>query len=187
MGNIVSRATTVRYGWWLGVVALIVVFVIGFLVYEGVNVRPNLKPITDRDLEPYKAIGKLLEAARLQPSLQIDKNSVGFPEREAELGILREAVYVFQVRFHRLPNSLGELPQIIQDGPGAERGREELREASTRCKIFTFVSGSYILNCDGWNPDQSRLDGARSGFNQKTIKYYLVDGHVVTYAPPFTE
>jgi hypothetical protein len=167
--------------WPAGAAALLLM---GVVSYAVLTVRPSLRPITDKELEPYAALAKIIQASKSVPSPPIDDTSVGYPKRETELSGLNEALYVFQVRFRRLPNSLDELPQIIDNGPGTERARKELQNASGRCKILTFGRNSYALNCDGWNPDQSELAKAYSEFNKSVIKYYLIGGHVVLYSPP---
>ena len=172
------KGTSLR---WLFVPILLIV--VGIFVYAQFDFHLNLSPITEKDLEPYAAVGKLLETIGRQPSQRVDDSSVGFPKREAELRILHEAVLVFQVRFHRLPHSLAELPQIIEDGRGAAQARRELSEASEHCRIFAFDSDSYALNCDGWKPDEVQADRAHAGFDQNAIKFYAVDRHVLIYVP----
>ncbi len=125
-------------------------------------------------------------SAGKMPWRKADYSSVGFPEKEAKLRELRTAIELSQIRFGRLPNNPAELLDMIKVSEIRSDEKREYAELARECQIVVLAPDSYILNCNGWKlPNKAELSRLVESFDPDTEKFYLVQRHVILYAPSF--
>ncbi len=112
-----------------------------------------------------------------------DHSTVGFPEKESQLVKARNEIEIYYRTFHRLPQRLSDLLKIRT---ATLRQKFTFAKIAWECEFFPLTSESYILNCDGWKaPQKAKLEEMVGGFDRETERFYVVEGHVVLYVPPF--
>lgn len=116
-----------------------------------------------------------------------DYSSVGFPQKERELLDLRRALDLFEIAYGHLPAKSGDLMSLAnpqQDTNATER--RTCARLATECQLVPLGKDSFLLNCDGWPlPNEAAVHSLVGTFDQQTEKFYLVQGHVLLYLPPF--
>ena len=120
--------------------------------------------------------------------LTADTRSVGFPDREEKLLELNDnfGVAWFVGTFRRPPVTLYELPELFQPWP--ELNTREIRQLYTEyardCDIMEFLDDSYVLNCDGWKPENFKSSfEMEKGFETGVERFYRFGDHVLLYVP----
>ncbi len=89
---------------------------------------------------------------------------------------------VYEISFGKTLTQSSDLQRMKLSKPEEQRA---VAEVVGECEILESVSDSYLLNCDGWRPSQAQLRDTVNQFDTQTVKFYVLDGHVVLYAPPF--
>jgi hypothetical protein len=173
-----------RRTFWILCFALSISGIVMLTIYELATFRIRLTPITEEDTKPFSAIGKLLETTERRPNREVDDTSVGFPDREQRLRVIGQLVHVFEIRFGHLPESLEDLIAIPTSGPKQQRAKDEIKSAVAGCQLFHLSVNSYLLNCDGWNPDERSLLQLEKTSDRQKVRFYSVDQHVVLSVPP---
>ncbi len=161
--------------------AALVVYVQMHLSLGPSNYGPEERAKLAEDIHQIEAVASGVKAGKI-PWRTVDYRSIGFPEQEAKLLQLRRWVDAFEVKFHRLPASVGDFSQLAASGDQ----RRRFRRFASQCQIVALESESYILNCSEWKfESRADLDHLVGSFPPATEKFYLVWNHVILYVPPF--
>ncbi len=116
---------------------------------------------------------------------KIDRSSIGFPETEARLLMLRSEVDFFIATFGHQPSDIAELGRLSElPDYRSERGRS-LQNLRRDCEIVNLEPDSYILSCDTF----SSLSAAEKkellkSFDRETERFYQARSHIILYVPP---
>jgi len=134
-----------------------------------------------------KHLDKLSQGIRngTVPWRKIDRSSVGFPEKEARLLMLRSEVDFFTVKFGHHPSQIGDLTRVadLPDFPANQA--KVIKSLRKNCEIVNLEPDSYILGCDAFSSlSPSVKDELLKSFDRENEKFYDAHGHVILYVPP---
>ena len=167
---------------------------LGYFLYGAYSLRTfklKFSPATASEQAPIGQISRNLDelnkgiANGTVPWRKIDRSSVGFPEKEARLLILRSDVDFFSVKFGHHPFHIGELTQLTElPDFSADQGKA-IQNLRKDCEIVNLETDSYILSCDAFSslPLTEKNDLLKS-FDRETEKFYNAGGRVILYVPP---
>ena len=119
------------------------------------------------------------------PWRKIDRSSVGFPEKEARLLMLRSEVDFFTVKFGHQPSQIGDLTKLadLPDFPADQA--KAIKSLRKNCEIVSMEPDSYILSCDGFSSLSPTVrDELLKSFDRENEKFYDAQGLVILYGPP---
>ena len=179
-----KRAVTISLA-AIGVLLLVIGFVSWYAQHKLASAYGSSTPKAEANAH---ILAKQIESFQEElqhgqiPGIREDFQSVGFPQRETELLRFRHWMQVYEISFGKTLTQSSDLQRMKLSKPEEQRA---VAEVVGECEILESVSDSYLLNCDGWRPSQAQLRDTVNQFDTQTVKFYVLDGHVVLYAPPF--
>ena len=117
----------------------------------------------------------------------LDRSSIGFPDKEARLVKFRSEVDFFFVSFGHHPSQIGELARLTElpDFPADQR--KLVQGLRSECEIINLGIDSYILSCDAFSSlSTTEKEDSVKSFDRGTEKFYNVRGRLILYVPPPT-
>src|ERR1700730_18792157 len=129
-----------------------------------------------------KTLDKLSQGIRdgTVPWRKADRSSVGFPEKEARLLMLRSDIDFFTVRFGHHPSQIGDLTWLadLPDFPANQA--KVIKSLRKICEIVNLEPDSYILDCDAFSSLSPTVkDELLKSFDRENEKFYDARGHVI--------
>jgi hypothetical protein len=119
------------------------------------------------------------------PWRKIDRSSVGFPEKEAKLLMLRSEVDFFTVKFGHHPSQIGDLTRLDDLPDFCANHAKVIKSLRNKCEIVNLEPDSYILGCDAFSSLSPTVkDELLKSFDRGNEKFYDAQGHVILYDPP---
>lgn len=120
------------------------------------------------------------------PTRGLDLRSIGRAKQEADLLEYRHWVQMYDGLYGEAPPRSEDLDRLLEGKAIDWHQRESIKKSAHDCRITVFGSDSYLLSCDEWQlPDKNSLLQIVSRFKGSTERFYVVQGHVILYAPPF--
>jgi hypothetical protein len=118
---------------------------------------------------------------------KVNLSTIGFPEEEGELRSFRHWLQVYVVTRGEIPKQSSQMATFFAASQLPSNQRSAARRSTEQCNILHLGNDSYALSCDNWNPpDPSSLARITQTFDPETERFYILDGHVILFAPPPT-
>jgi hypothetical protein len=173
--SLVSLATLVGAARWIFLKAFVL----------DVQLSPAQSEAAAADLE--RSLRMIDQQAKAKHYLgrREDLSSVGLKDKEDQLLEFRHWVEVFQLTSGQAPEKSSDLQNLTSIETLSPRQKKEIGRLAQRCFIKQIQGESYLLNCDGWRPQQAGdEDRLVSGLDSDTERFYILNDHLFVYAPP---